>query len=170
MDKIRKLGAWLWLYKERLLLLIVVCVLCWRVYIAINPPPAPPAPPVTPPVSLNAAGANELPPEPGLAPKTLIPMDRKELARRNPFWYYAEEGSADTDGDAPPEVDLELRGIQTMPDGAQRARLKMGSRTRYYAEGDDIGGQYTLVSIDAENETVTVRAEGSRTPIVLREE
>ncbi len=150
------------------MLLIVVGVLCWRVYTAINPPP-PPTPTVfRPPVALdNAADPEVLPPTPGVAPKTLIPVDRKELAKRNPFWYYADgnEGGESTTARAE-DIDLELRGIQSLPDGTQRARLRTKGRTRYYSEGD-VFGQFKLLSIDSKKGTVTVRAEQFKDPITL---
>jgi len=166
-DKIHKLGVLLWQYKERIVLLVVVGVLCYRVYTAINPPEPPaPTPHRLPEVVEN--DAEILPPAPGVPPRTLIPVDRKELAKRNPFWYHAGGGGNTTD--APPKVDLELRRIQSAPGGGHRAGIRANGRTGYYGEGDVIDGQYELVSIDPENETVTVRADQFEEPIVLRRE
>ena len=169
MDKIRKLGAWLWLYKERILLGIVVGVLFWRVYTAINPPPKPAETVYVLPTSLEDPEPGVLPPVPDFAPKTLIPVDRKELAKRNPFWYYADDAGLTTD-EGPDDIGLELRDIQSVPDSAPRARIKSKGRTRYYSAGDVIDGQYKLDSIDSENGTVTVSADEFKKPVTLKKQ
>lgn len=167
MDKIAKLGAWLWLYKERLVLLVVVCVLCFRVYKVIVPDTIDlpkvaarpePVPPDNPPQEI----APETEPAPYRAP---LEQPRSALVRQNMFWYYADGGGQTAETEE--KVDLELRGIITLPDGAPAARISSGGgRPKIYKEGEEFE-QFKLESIDAENETVKVYAESLSRTITL---
>jgi len=157
-DKLRKAGLWIWMNKERMILLVMVGLLCYRVYAVLNPPepeldahlPLPRNP------DLATLEPEVKPPEPPIQPSSGGPGDYANLNRKNPFWYYS------TQGDAADEADDACAGISLV--GFQQggtnwmAQLRTTATTRWYSEGDQFE-EFTLLSIDGNAGTVRVYSE-----------
>jgi len=162
-DKIRKIVALLWYSKERLVLVIMVCFLCYRVYEVMYPPeddgvavtPSPPKPlPESNEMRAQLVG-EVLPPLVPPRPRVDGPEDVASLYRRHPFWVASSPGAPA--GDAATETaDIELLDIQTMGNRV-RARLRTGTTRSWYDEGAEFA-DYILEDIDPDARSVTVYA------------
>ncbi|MBI2432632.1 MAG: hypothetical protein HYV26_07165 [Candidatus Hydrogenedentes bacterium] len=159
-DKLRKIAAWVWLNKERMVLLIAVGILCYRVYEVIFPPPPEEPKPTNPPKNeLPAPGPETeklLPPSPPPRPPIDAPDDYASLYRRNPFSYSSAGGGGATEVKED-ELDIALLNIQPGNDGA-RAQLRAGAAKKWYKEGEPFQG-YVLEDIDVDAKTVTIYSE-----------
>ena len=168
-DKLRKVGLWFWLNKERMILVVMVCLLGYRVYAVLYPPPpendAFLAPPSTPdPETLEP---EVKPPEPPPRPRDGGPGDYANLTRKNPFWYYSTQGdTADEEEDAC--AGISLVGFQQGGDNWM-AQLRTRATTRWYSEGDQFE-EFTLLSIDGNGGTVRVYSELVGEECILEEE
>ncbi|MBI4557397.1 MAG: hypothetical protein HY706_07435 [Candidatus Hydrogenedentes bacterium] len=158
MDKVLKIGNWIWLNKERMVLGIMVVILGWQVYIVVNPPKdendnfvASPPGNVSPP-------ADQGPPSPSNPPPPPAAGEWSSLVRSNPWWVYAQpltgEGGGKQDDQNPGVI---LLDIQQMSNGEHRARLQT-VRPRWYREGESFES-FRLERINAEEQTVVVYSE-----------
>jgi hypothetical protein len=166
-DKLRKLGAWIWLVKERMILVVMVAFLVYRVYQVVYPPPMEEGPVVRPPKAKlpdDAAERNELvqqatlPPPPPPRELLAVPGNYAIVHRNNALWYYsAQQGSTDQGEITAAGLGLYLLDIQRV--GTRlRARLQTGSTTRWYNEGEKFEA-FELLRVDPEQGTVEVYAE-----------
>jgi len=163
MDKLRKIGTWFWYNKERMVLLVMVVVLAYRVYGVVYPG----APPVWPhiPVPQTALPENAeerqtlgLPGELPLPPLAGLPGVYTSLYQRNPFWYYSGQGQQQDSGEVSAEdLNIQLVDIQSASTGP-RARLRTIRTTDWYSEREQFE-EFELVSIDMETRTVVVYSE-----------
>lgn len=163
MDKLRKIGSWFWYNKERMVLIIMVIVLAYRVYGVISPgePPSWPAIPI-PQTELpeteeerQALGMPGLPPVP---PTDGLPGTYTSFYERNPFWYYSGRADDNDNDDIDPEdLNITLLKIQDVS-GKPRAQLRTTSTTKWYSEGEQFE-EFELVSIDPETESVVIYSE-----------
>lgn len=165
MDKLVKIGSWIWAKKERIVLGVLVLVLVFQVYSVLMTPPTvevqmPPSPVATQPDPIEAPPP---PPNPG------ADKDYSTLHVRNPFWYWSSrEGGVP--GASAEEIDLTLLRVQPGQDGApSRVRIKSPSGQKWYQEGDSIDGDaYKIVRIDSEKKEAEVFATKQNKTIVLR--
>lgn len=154
MDKIQKISKWIWLNKERMILVVMFGVLGFRVYRMLYPLPTEeqavlraPRPQIP---------DSEQPPTPPMAPPMTPPGTYASLFRQNPFWFYSRE-STGTDKNAP--VDFGIRLLSMRKVGERwRAQLTTKSLTKWYYEGDEFE-QFVLESIDPEKKTVVIYSE-----------
>lgn len=163
---LRKVAAWLWATKERMVLAVMVAVLVSRVYQVVQPPVSP------------AAGKNFQPPgsdesrlreRPGVPPRTPSPPSSgnwTNLWLTNPFTYVSPGDSSRRVIVEGREIDLELLSIQQIPDGSYRVQIRSPSRRAWYSEGDPFES-YELVSIDPDTECIVIFAEEIGKPVEI---
>lgn len=159
MDKVVAIGKWLWLNKERFVLLVVMAVFCYRVYVVLNPP----EPPVVVPPKSPIPGPipDELmPPSPPLPLARSLPGGYSGLYNNNPFCYYCKErGPGDIEVFDPEKLGITLLAIRKLSDGRVRAQLSTKTvPKRWYNEGEPFE-EYELQEIDAENNSVVIYSE-----------
>ncbi|MDX9972423.1 MAG: hypothetical protein RBU21_05455 [FCB group bacterium] len=162
MDKLRKLGLILWQNKERMVLVILVAVLAYRVYKVMTETFEPPELSEGATVAATdseAAGSNPIPTDEGSS------ENYRTLSERNPFWYYGArtEGTA-TEG-INEEDDIALLDIQRSPGGQYAAQIQT-TGTKWYQEGEPFES-YQLLKIDPENRSVEVYSGKSGTTLTL---
>lgn len=159
MDKVRKIGNWIWLNKERIVLVVLIVVLCYQVYQIVFPTQmtfAQPLPPRKPNLE-------------SLEPEVKPPMDFRQLPRprlgnyallyrRNPFWGHSGGGTTTGTTEVTPEtLNISLLDIKELG-GRVRARLKTSTASKWYDEGEQFE-QFQLESIDLDNGEVSIFAE-----------
>lgn len=143
MDKIRKTGEKLWYYKERIVFVVMCCILAWHMYKGWAAPAAeamkmPPSP---------AATAEGLPQEPPPAfPASPMPGQWRAVFTPNPFWYNATPVGTSVQQSGQQDAGIKLLGIQTMPNGKLRAQLQT-TTVKWYSEGAKFES-FELLSID----------------------
>ncbi|NLV43011.1 MAG: hypothetical protein GXY07_00765 [Candidatus Hydrogenedentes bacterium] len=164
MDKLRKIGSWFWYNKERMVLIIMVIVLAYRVYGVISPAEPPSWPPIPIPQTelpeteeeRQALGMPGLPP---LPPTDGLPGTYTSFYERNPFWYYSDGDDDDDDDKAIGSEDLNIMLLKIQDVGGKpRAQLRTTSTTKWYSEGEKFE-EFELVSIDPETESVVIYSE-----------
>lgn len=173
-SKLRKGGLWLWNQKEKIFLVALLGVLCFRVYSvfadldpeaeiksATTPTTTGPKPPGGSPAA-PAAGAGAIRsdnvPTPPAKPTAERPEDFRPLVRQNPFTIYgAMQGEAKRGEGQQETVDVTLHRIMRWSDGSYRAEMstKVSGRPKRYAEGEAFEN-YKVMSIDAVNNMVTI--------------
>jgi hypothetical protein len=153
-SQLRKAGAWIWNQKEKMILVALILVLCYRVWGVMNPPEVN--------FEESARGAN--PPKPRQIlkdpppPVPVLPRspDFKGLVRTNPFTVHsALPGSRE--GEAREErPNLTVVRIVPWTGGEYRAEIiTQGARPKRYKEGEQFES-YRLVDIDEINNQVTI--------------
>lgn len=164
-DKLQKIGAWLWRNKERAVLLVMLVILGYRGYQLVSPPPMPNWPRLQPPkpqlpddLSELAEQNVELPPVPSPRPPADVPESYASLYQKNPFWYYSGSGSSQGDQEITVEqLNIQLLNIQQVQ-GRWRARLRTTSTTKWYDEGEQFE-EFEVIRINPDNQTVEIRSE-----------
>jgi hypothetical protein len=156
LDKILKLLKKLWLFKERLVLLILLGFLAFNIYKIFAPP------------ALEVAERPTVGPEPVAEEPPLFRMDLKgqysSLVDRGPFSYYSDAlDSGDSVTGA--KAGVELLQIKERADGRWRAKLKTKS-TKWWYEGDSFE-TFVLEKIDPVEQTVDVYTEKFTRTITL---
>jgi hypothetical protein len=163
MDKLQKIGAWFWRNKERIVLIVMLLVLAYRVYGVMNPAPAKIWPHVpTPQTILPEAGEERqslgLPNNPPVRPPDGLPGVYTSVYEKNPFWYYSgqkqQEGKQEVSVE---DLNIQLLNIQEV-DGKPRAQLHTSRTTKWYFEGESFE-EFELTRIDTETQTVVVYSE-----------
>jgi hypothetical protein len=154
-NSIRKIGRWFWLNKERMILVIMVCILCYRVYQIIYPPPKPQEKQYRPPVK--EVAEDQRPPLPPPPPPMLIPGAYASLHRQNPFWYYSREASDKQREVTGKDLGITLLNVRRVGE-TWRAQLRTQSTTRWYNEGEEFE-QFVLERVNPEEKTVVIYSE-----------
>ncbi len=157
-DKIRKIGKWFWLNKERMVLICMVAFLCYQVYQVVYPPPREES--VSHPRPDKEIPKDARPPEPSRRPPIDLPGSYASLSNQNPFWWYSGSSSASKDdGEITAEdLGLELLAIREVGD-SWRAQLNTRTvRRRWYNEGEQFE-EYILEEINPEEGTAVVYSE-----------
>jgi hypothetical protein len=166
LDKIRKIGAWLWYAKERMVLVVVVGLLCWQMYQVANPKPPDEMVVVPPPLPKPPDDWEGGPPWPPPGPPRKGPEDWRGLYARNPMWVFAHSPENDNISDrGEQDPGIRLLKIMEMPDGSVRAWLETNTR-EWYLPGDKFES-FELLSIDPEAQTCEVFSEKLAQPITL---
>ncbi len=158
MDKIQKFFKGLWRYKERIVLVALLCVLGYRVYELFTPKEIAAG-------EVDAVGS-AAPPEvaPG-SPATDAPGQYQTLVRRSPFSIYSD-AMVDLNSVSPEELGLELLDIKEVI-GKWRAQIRTKSAKKWYDEGEPFE-QFVLESIDHEAGAVVVYVESIAKTVTLR--
>ena len=160
MNKIRKILRWVWLSKERMVLAVMVCFLCYRVYRVVNPVPDEVSDGLYPPPGSTVPNDVETPgTPPPVPPLPLIdPLIERELVRRDPFvWVSPGERGSSVGGD---DIDISLKvlRIQEPSPGRFRAQIQTASTKKWFSEGDPFE-TYVLESIDPDAGCCVIYAE-----------
>lgn len=172
------MGAWIWLVKERMVLVVMVVFLVYRVYQVVYPPPMEEGPVIRAPKARlpeDAAERNELvqqatlPPPPPPRELLAVPGNYAIVHRNNALWYYSAQRDTAGQGEVTAQsLGLSLLDIQRV--GTRlRARLQTRSTARWYNEGEKFE-EFELLQINPEQETVEVYAEqhGRRLTVQLQ--
>lgn len=160
MDKLRKIGLWIWYNKERMVLAVMFIALCYQVYKVWNPEPIENTT-FPPPPDPDPEGKVDIPqPPPPLPPN---PWSEPTNLLRNPFTRVGGASGGTTQG----EEDIKLLRIIPWRDGTLRAELQ-SSRERgdYFAEGESFD-TYEVLSIDEAAGTVEVWSAKSNKRLTL---
>ncbi len=172
MDKIRKIGDWIWNNKERMVLIVMVLVLGYRVYQILSPPPPPQWQRLQPPRQQLPEDPLDredlgLPGPPPARPPLDVPGTYVTFYERNPFWYYSGEARQQADQEVRAEdLNIQVLSIQVV-DGNPRARLRAGGGTSWYSVGDQFAG-FELLEINSDADTVVVFSQSHERPFTLR--
>lgn len=158
-DKLRKAAWALWLFKERLILLVMVGALANQVYLLLNPAPPEASAPLPAPKETMAENANPaiVPPKP--AP---LPTDGTGgggyggLVDRNPYWYYSSTEDDKKNAEIPADL-IQLLDIKQIGNRV-RCQLKTRTTTKWYEVGDKFE-EFVLENIDTDTGTATVFVE-----------
>ena len=166
-DKLRKFGEFLWLNKERIILVVMVAILCFQVYKVLYPDEKPRGVIPNPPRSLdeNSEGFTA-PPQPPDKPGITISGDYVSLFRRNPFWYFSGRNQRGTQ-DGEEGTEIALVDIQVTAAGVTRAQLRTATTTQWYTVGDSFE-QFRLQSVDVDGQTAVVYVERLSREITLQ--
>jgi len=161
--KLRKIVERIWVNKERLVFAIMVLVLCWYVYKAVNPPPPPEE--VTARVPRKKIGEGYKGVNVPAPPVPERPGEWNALYERNPFWYYSSI-SKEQGRERPQDAGITLLNIRTVS-GRNRAQLQTESSKKWYDEGESFE-KFELLKIDPEAGTCDVYSEQLGKVITLR--
>ncbi len=160
-DKLRKIGNWIWLNKERLILAVMVVYLGMRVVRVVQDVPdtsgfyPPPARTLSDEKERQLVKEGILPPAtPPPAPAPYPFGQYGALEEENMFYMHATTDGEEAEETADWGVRL-LRVSEPMP-GRRRAQLQYGSNvTEWHDEGEGFG-EFRLESIDTEAGTATI--------------
>jgi hypothetical protein len=157
-NRIRKIGNWIWLNKERMVLAVMVGFLIFRVYQVVYPDTPVAGDELVPYPSKELGDDVDRPGVPPALPPPPRMDDWSRLWRLNPMNYRQPRNRGG--GDNPESADLEIRllRISELAPGRYRAQIRTPSRTGWYEEGQAFES-YELLDIDAEAGTVTVFSE-----------
>lgn len=150
MDRLRKIGKWLWLNKERLILVVMLVYLGMRVYKVFEP--------IQDVEKLVKAPGNALPegvvppsPPEGRPPRR-PPGQYSTLVNRNPFFFHATTARSSQDEE---RWNITLLQLQEPVPGKLRARIRTESTTKWYNLNESFE-EYELQDISMAEQTCTV--------------
>lgn len=146
MDKLNKILKGLWRYKERMVLVVMLCFLGYRVYELFNPQPAETA-------AAAVGGEPELPQIPPNDPPPDAPGQYYNMLHRSPFSYYSDAPVDDRNA-LPPEIKLELLAIRQVS-GKWRAQIRTETAKKWYDEGENFE-EFVLESINPDENSAVV--------------
>ncbi len=157
-DKLRKAFGWIWYNKERMVLVVMVAILCYRVYQVMNPPPEEGPTHYPPPITDTAQiPAEAMPPVPPETVPIDVPGNYSNLYRQNPFWYHSGDRARSEDKALTPEdLDIELLAIREVS-GRWRAQLRTQTTRAWYDEGEEFE-EFVLEQINPEQQSVVIYA------------
>lgn len=169
MNWLRKIGNWLWLNKERMVLAVMVCILIFRVYQVLNPGAEGINTGVfQPPRDQIPADDPRLPQLPPLVSPNPVSEDWSKLWRFSLFTYRQprQGGPGGRSPNQSEELDLTLLQIRSKGDGTWLAQIKTASRTAWKEKGESFE-QYTLQEIDPDTQCVTIFSEQRQQPLTI---
>lgn len=168
LSKLRAIGQWIWVNKERMFLLVMLVILVWRVYKVMNPEKAE-EPTIPAPASSVGPSfpTDHKPGEPKGAPDLPPPADLSSLWIRNPFTVYSDTAQQGGRGSDAKQDDIELLDIQKSGTAAPSVKLRYGNTQKWHKEGDSFVS-YKLLSIDVENKSCEVYSENKGRSITLK--
>ena len=163
MDKIRKLADRIWYNKERIVFAILVVILGWNAYRALNPSD-------TGEQRMYRFPKNDIGDR--LDVKMPAPPDPPRLAQwkglytPNPFWFNPSERRSEGQEQSE-EANIALLRIRDVR-GEPRVQLRTASSTKWYSEGEQFES-YQVFSIDPEAGTCQVRSERTGRNLTLNQ-
>lgn len=168
MEQLRKIGLWLLLVKERIVLGIVVLFLLARLYQVFNPTP-PPDVEIPPPPSTDLSASEAMPEDPPAQPESIRPTPAEALANNNPFTVQSSPPVAPAGEDGEKAPNLVLRRIREGRDGVEAdIQVEGGDRGRYKANDTFGDGKFRVQRIDPAGQTVEVWSTAERKVLTLR--
>ena len=159
MDKIRKTVRWLWLAKERMVLLVMLVFLGIRVYNILNPESDTGTNSSYPPPRIEISEDVE---RPGIPPR-VEPLDDPEdwspLLRRPVFIYEQRRAvSPDDPDDDQLGGRIEVLSIQEALPGLIKVQIRTEATKQWYEEGEEFE-TYRLQSIDVDSQCCEIYDE-----------
>ncbi len=140
-DKLRKFVERTWYFKERIVFITMVGILCWHVYRGYNAP----AEQAMAPHPYPSDTSDITPPAPPERPPAPTPGQWRAVFTPNPFWYTAAGGAASGQAGTQ-DAGIKLLDIQEA-NGRLRAQLQTSTVTKWYNEGAKFES-FELLSID----------------------
>lgn len=163
--KIRKLTTWVWNVKERIILIIMIIILCQRVYDVMNPETEDAAARI-PPMPFSTSDNVPIPRNPPLPPPDLAPQNWILLESRPNTLFVKPRSGPNVNDNQEDVTDLVLHRIRNSG-RVPRVQISTGQgRPRWYEEGAKFES-YEIVFIDPENQTCQVYSEEASKPITL---
>lgn len=167
MSTLRKIGQWLWLNKERILLFAMVMILVVRVYMVVYHTNTGSnlliTPPSSDPARLSQAKRPGVPPS---MPAVPPPVDWSSLWVRNPFTTLSanvESSGGTNEGKA---LNIALLDIQ-VNNGKPIAKLHYGNATEWHRVGDAFTS-FKLTNINPDDRTCEVYSEKEGKYVTLK--
>ncbi len=166
MTQIQKTLKWIWLNKERMVLVVMVAFLCYRVYMVLYPL-EPPEEKIlrSPRNNPNRIPEEVLPPKPKPRPPIDMPGSYASLHKANPFHAGASKGNTGADRDG--GHGLELLRIQDFGDRTRAQIHNTSTNTKKWYDQDEKAEGFEVTEIDAEAEEVKVYVEEFRRTYTL---
>lgn len=146
MDKLQKFVKGLWRFKERIVLVVMLGFLGFRLWELVNPQEAQS-------VTSAAAGKAAQLDYPPNAPAPDAPGQYYNLLHRSPFSVYSD-APVDTKDSLPPDIKLELTAIRQVS-GKWRAQIKTETAKKWYDEGEPFE-EFVLESINPEENSAVL--------------
>lgn len=155
MNAIRKIGAWFWNTKERMVLAVMVIILCYRVYQVLNPviddfkrtPKNP-----------GKVLPEEVEPDEPPNPPRAVPTEDWSIIWKRPLWLWQPRvDRRDINSAIEQSVNLQLMDIKEVSDGVYRVKIRSNT-IGWYDEGEKFES-YELVSIDVDTDSCVIYAE-----------
>lgn len=162
----RKIGTWFWDNKERLVLVLMIGVLCYRVWQVVNPQPPAESTVYAPPSNVISQGIR--PPEPGSLPPVELQPSAVEIVRQNPFRYQASGSRGPgTTGEDTADFGLTLKKIQPVRGTEYVAVVQTKTaKLQYIREGASFE-EFKCIAIDSVNKTATFHSSKTNTTVTL---
>lgn len=177
MDKLRKIGTWVWLNVEKIFLVALIILLGFRVYKVFNPDKPedwnPPMPPTPRNVNDEAARAAALEKITGQieefgpmveAPFPFVEYPAKDLIKANMFSIHGSTERVSSGRTTPQKPDIKVTKIRPWRNDTYCAYVGVGNdRARRRVEGDEFGPDnvYSLQRIDADGGRIEVYSKES---------
>lgn len=160
MDKLQKFFKGLWRFKERIVLVVLIGFLGYRVYELFNPKPLEP-PPQT------MIGEADLPEQAPNPPPPDAPGSYYNLIHRSPFSYFSDAIVDGKVGESPEELGLALLDLKQVS-GKWRVRLKTPAvKGKWYDEGEKFE-EFILEKIDPDDKSVEIYVERIAKTVTVR--
>jgi len=157
-DKAVKAFRWIWDNKERMVLVVMVGVLCYRIYVVLNPEVMVETVNARPPDrSVEGHSPEIIPPEVPAPPALDLPGNYTGLYRNNPYWYYAGDRGVGEEEVTAATLGINLLDIKEAA-GTWRAQLQTETTRKWYEEGEQFE-EFELIEINAEEGTAVVYSE-----------
>jgi hypothetical protein len=160
-DKLRKIGRFIWNNKERLILAGLLAYLVYRVYLVLQAVPEeqvlihPVHNAIPERIMAELEESGDLPPVPPPPAPAPYPYGQyASLVRTNPFYMHATTAAAGG-GQETQQWDVAVLDVQEPIPGKRRARIRHGTSTAWYDEGDSFVA-YELTAVDMEARTATI--------------
>ncbi len=166
MNFLRKIGKWCWDKKERMILVLMLAFLGYRIYTVINIAESDTSmtfrSPSTNPDNVQGYG------EPPRMLKSTDTADIAPLVRRSPF-IYESPGKSSGGNETLNDEDSRLQVIRILErsDGNHKAQISTGGKKTLLSEGDQFES-YQLVSINIEDQSCIIYSENSAKEIVVK--
>lgn len=166
MNRIRKIGNWIWLNKERMVLAVMVGFLIFRVYQVVYPDTPVEGNDLVPYPSKELGDDVDRPGVPPSLPPAPRMDDWSRLWRLNPMNYRQPRLRGGGGPEQSADLEISLLRIAEQSPGRYRAQIRTPSRDGWYEVGRAFES-YELLDIDADAGTVTVFSEELQRPVVL---
>ncbi len=159
MDKLQKIFKGLWRFKERIVLVALLGVLCFKVYELFVPKELEAA-------AVDLSGKPDPPAPPPNRPPLDAPGQYAGLYRSNAFTYFSDAPTEGGTGLTGREAGIEMLDMKEVQ-GKWRVQLKTGAAKKWYDEGEEFE-EFKVESINPDEKSVVVYAERFAKTVTLR--
>jgi hypothetical protein len=167
MNFLRKIGKWCWDKKERMILVLMLAFLGYRIYTVLYVAESDTSKTFVAP----STDPSKIEDRYGDPPRIIKGSDSADIAplvRRSLFIYESPgKSSGGNDNLSDEDSRLQVLMILEKPDGAHKAQISTGGKKTLLAEGESFES-YQLVSIDIEEQACVIYSENSAKEIVVK--